>query len=219
MQLEADVAHLAKLLGGDAQLGVDFVNHGTRAARALIVHRGDFLFPAGRGIFLEDDDLGVLPAQLDHRTALRVELLHGQRNGIHFLHEFRADQRRDAAPAAACNEDTCKAVGDSYFALHPFQEFENLLRLLGIVALIIPPEDLVIGGIHDHRFNRGRADIQAHHESHALIQLRRHRLNYRRRDHRRRLGQIRQGDECAAGIAGVSSSAASARAAHGFSGA
>ena len=95
------VAHVAELFGRNAQLGVDLVDDRARAAGALIVHRGDLLLAAGLRIFLEDDDLGVLAAQFDHRAALGIELLDGQRDGVHFLHELGADQGSDAAAAAA----------------------------------------------------------------------------------------------------------------------
>ena len=89
--LRPRVAHLAKLVGGNPQLGVDLVDDRARAAGALVVHRGNFLLAAGFGIFLEDDDLGVLAAQFDDRAALRIQLLDGQRNGVHFLHELGAE--------------------------------------------------------------------------------------------------------------------------------
>ena len=43
----SDVAHLAELFGGNAQLGVDLVDDGARAAGALVVHRRNFLLAAG----------------------------------------------------------------------------------------------------------------------------------------------------------------------------
>ena len=72
MQLDALVAHLAELFGGNAQLGVDLVDDRAGAAGALVVHRRNLLLAAGLRVLLEDDDLGVLAAQLDHRAALRV---------------------------------------------------------------------------------------------------------------------------------------------------
>ena len=46
MQLDALVAHLAELLGGNAQLGVDLVDDRARAAGALVVHRRHLLLAA-----------------------------------------------------------------------------------------------------------------------------------------------------------------------------
>ena len=44
------------------------------------------------------------------------------------------------------------------------QKFEHLLGLLGIVALVILPENLVGGGVDHHGFHRGRADVHADEE-------------------------------------------------------
>ena len=125
MQLDADIAHLAKLVGGDVQLGVDLVDDGAGAAGALVVHRRDLLLAAGVGIFLEDDDLGVLAAQFDDRAALGVELLDRERHGVDFLHELGADQRGNAAATAAGNENAAVAADDADFLFHALEEFEN----------------------------------------------------------------------------------------------
>ena len=94
MQLHALVAHLAKLLGGNAQLGVDLIDDRAGAAGALIVHRRNLLLAAGLRVLLEDDDLGVLAAQLDHRSAFGIQPLHGERNRVDFLHELGAQKLR-----------------------------------------------------------------------------------------------------------------------------
>ena len=52
---------------------------------------GHLLLAAGLGVFLEDDDLGVLAAELDHRAALGVQLLDRQRDRVDFLHELGAE--------------------------------------------------------------------------------------------------------------------------------
>jgi hypothetical protein len=80
--------------------------------------------------------------------------------------------------------------------------------------LIIPPEDLVVGGIYYYGLDRSRANVKADHETHALIQPRCNRFHHRRRRRYNRLRETCQWDKCAAGVAGASSSAASARAAH-----
>src|ERR1019366_1358213 len=91
MQFDALIAHLAKLLGGNAQFGVDLVDDGAGAAGTLVVHRRHFLFAAGFRVGLEDDDLGVLAAQFDDAATLGVELFHGQRYRVDFLHELAAE--------------------------------------------------------------------------------------------------------------------------------
>ena len=91
VQLDAVVALQAQRFSGNLQLGIDLVDHRARAAGALIVHRRDlFLAPAFR-IVLENDDFGVLAAELNHRVNFRMHFLDCQRNGSHFLYELRAD--------------------------------------------------------------------------------------------------------------------------------
>ena len=50
------------------------------------------------------------------------------------------------------------------FRLEALQKFEDLLRLLGVVALIVLPENLVGSGVDHHGFHRGRADVHADEE-------------------------------------------------------
>ena len=66
MQLYIEVTHVAELFGGNFQLAVDLVDDGSGASGALVVHRGNLLLASCLGVFLEDDDFRVLPAQLDH---------------------------------------------------------------------------------------------------------------------------------------------------------
>ena len=165
MQLQPFVAHFAKLLGGNAQLGVDLVDDRACAARALIVHGRQLLLPARLRVFLEDDDFGVLAAQFDHRSAFRIQLFHGQRNGIHFLDEFRAQMLRHAVAARAGDEDA-RLVGLEAvdLGLDALQELQHFFRLLGVVTLVVRPHDLVRGLIHDHRFHGGRTHVHSDEE-------------------------------------------------------
>ena len=50
------------------------------------------------------------------------------------------------------------------FGLEALQELQHLFRLLGVVPLIILPEDLVRGGVDHHGFHRRRADVHADEE-------------------------------------------------------
>ena len=195
VQLDALVAHLAKLLGGDVQLGVDLVDDGAGAAGALVVHRGNFLLAAGVGIFLEDDDLGVLAAELDDRAALGVELFHRQGHGVHFLNELSPDQWRNAARTAAGDEHPRVAGDNADLLFHAGEELHYLLRLLGVVALVVRPEDLVVGRIDDHRFYRGRAYVQTHHQRRAFRHAHRRGFQHRRRWSNHRCGERAERDE------------------------
>ena len=50
---------------------------------------------------------------------------------------------------------------DADLGFHALQEFEGLLRLLGLVALVVLPEDLVSRCVDHDRLHRRRADIEA----------------------------------------------------------
>ncbi len=172
MQLLADVAHFAKLVGRNAQLGVDLVDHGAGAARALVVHRRQLLLFAGLRIFLEDDDLRVLTAEFDHRSALGIQLLDRERNGVHFLHELRADVLRQARSAGTGDEDAeifVRSVGQVLLDL--LQHLQHLFRLLGFVALVVSPENLVGFAVDHDDLHGRRADIGTHPE-HVVLFLR-----------------------------------------------
>ena len=164
MQLQPVVTHLAQVFGRDAQLGVDLVNDGAGSSGALVIHGRDLLFAAGLGVFLEDDDLGVLPAQLDHGTALGIQVLDRQRNGVHFLDELGANVGGDAAAARARDEDASLTGLDARVRFHALQELQAFFGLLGVVALVVAPDDVLRGQVNHHRLHRGRADVQANHQ-------------------------------------------------------
>src|SRR5690242_4067473 len=160
MQLQSLIAHLAELFARDAQLGIDLVDHGAGAAGALIVHRRDFLLAAGFGIFLEDDDLGVLAAKLDHAAAFGIHALHGQRDRVHFLDKLGAEKLGETVAAAARDEHARAGRVEAFdFSFEALAELEDLFGLLGVVPLVIAPEDLVAGGVDDDGFDRGRANV------------------------------------------------------------
>ncbi len=164
VQTQAVVAHFAQLLGGNAQLGVDLVDHRAGPARALVIHRGKLFLAASLRVFLEDDDLRVLPAQLDHRPAFRVQFLHRERDRVDFLYELRAQIPGHPVPAGAGDEDAAflrlEAVD---LGLESLEELERLLRLLGVVPLVIAPDDLVCERIGHHGLHRRGADVEPNH--------------------------------------------------------
>ena len=49
---------------------------------------------------------------------------------------------------------------DADFGFHAPQELQRLFRLLGFVALVVLPQNLVGRGIDHDRLHRGRADIE-----------------------------------------------------------
>ena len=161
VDLDARVPHVGKLVARDLQLRVDLVDDGARPAGALVVHRRDLLLLARLGVFFEDDDLGVLATELDDRTGLRIELLHCQADRVDFLDELRPDPRCDPPAPGAGDEDPEPVRGNREVRFDPRQELEDLLRLLGVVTLVIAPQDLVGGRVHDHRLDGGRSDIES----------------------------------------------------------
>ena len=155
MQLDANVALVAEVCCGNLQLGVDLVDDGAGTAGALVVHRRNLLLAAGVLVFLEDDDLRVLAAELDDGVDFGMELLDRERNRSDFLHELGADQVGQRAATRAGDEDAAIVRSDADFILHALEELEQLLRLLGLVALIILPDHLVGFGIDHDGFDRG----------------------------------------------------------------
>ncbi len=164
MELQPQVTHVAELLGRDAQLGVDLVDDCACTPCTLVIHGGVFLLPAGLWIFLEDNDFRVLSTKLDHRAALGIEMLDGERDGVHFLDELGTDQGRDAAATAAGEEHACFPGTDSGFDFHSVKEFQALLGLFGVVALVVAPDNLLGGSFHDNTLHCCRADIQSDHQ-------------------------------------------------------
>jgi hypothetical protein len=164
MELQADVAHVAELVARNAQLGIDLVDDRAGPARAFVVHRGDLLLLAGLRVFLEDDYLRVLPPELDHRPGFGVELLDGERDGVDFLNEFRADARRDAAAARARDEDSDVLVRDGELGFDALEKFEAFFRLFRVVPLIIAPDYFVAHRIDDDGLNGGGPHVQPYEE-------------------------------------------------------
>src|ERR1700752_4977674 len=96
---------MTQLLGRDAQFGIDLIDDGSSPPGALVVHARNFFLAAGLWVFFENDDLGVLSAQLYHGTDFGMQFFDGKGDGVHLLHEFGADQRRNAPASTAGNED------------------------------------------------------------------------------------------------------------------
>ena len=72
-----------------------------------------------------------------------MQLLDGERNRRDFLHELGADQVGQRAAARAGDEDAAVVRSNADFVLHALEEFQQLLRLLGLVALVVLPDHLV----------------------------------------------------------------------------
>src|SRR5262249_52877950 len=101
----------------------------------------------------------------DHGAALRIHALHSERNGVHFLNEFRAEILAQAVAARTGSKHArarCREALD--FGFEALQELKNLFGLFGVVTLIVLPENLVCCSVDDHGFNRGRPDVHADEE-------------------------------------------------------
>jgi hypothetical protein len=96
---------------------------------------------------------------LGHEAHVGMLLLDAGGDGDDFLDELAPDQRRDEPRAGAGEEDAIGPGGETGLDLHPPQELDDLLGLLGVVALIVLPGDLAI--LDDGGLDGGRADVDA----------------------------------------------------------
>ena len=176
MSVSANTPHLAatwcsrfvvevqarRTLRRDAGLDHALVDRGAGAGGALVVHRADRRLLTRLLVRLEDDDLRVLPAELDHRARVGLERLDGHRDRVDLLHELRAERLGERTGSRAGAEDAhrlTRHVGEGVTDAH--EEFEHDLRLARVMALVVAPQDLFGGGIdHDRLHGRG-ADVES----------------------------------------------------------
>ena len=174
VQLDSGVALIAKVLGRDLHLGVDLVDDCARAAGALVIHGGNLLLAPGVLVLFEDDDLGVLTAQFDHRIDFGMQLFDRQRDRGNFLNKLGANQIGQRASARTRDKDAAVVRRNADLVLHALEEFQQLLRLLGLVPLIVLPDHLVGIVGDDDRLHRGGAHVHADGVNHLAAGLRRH---------------------------------------------
>ena len=89
-----------------------------------------------------------------------MHLFYGERNCRDFLHELGADLFGDAAAARAGHEHAGVVAIDPDFFFHAAQKLQSLFRLLGFVALVILPQNLIGRRVNDGSFHCGRADVE-----------------------------------------------------------
>ncbi len=164
VDLQADVGEGAERVGRDLQLGGDLVDHHAGAAGALVVHR-DRLARPPLALLLEDDDLGVLPAELDDRAGVGVAPFDGQHDGRHFLHVARADELGVRGARDAGDEGSRLAARDAGLLLETRQHLEQLFGRAALVALVVPPDDLVGTRVDRHGLDGGGSGVEAEEES------------------------------------------------------
>lgn len=73
VESDAGVSLVAELVGGQLQLGVDLVDDRAGPAGALVIHGRDLFLAAALVVILENDDLGILPTEFDHRVHFGVK--------------------------------------------------------------------------------------------------------------------------------------------------
>ena len=127
------------------------VDEGAGAAGAGAVHA---LLQA----VAEEDDLGVLAAQLDDRVGAGVQGVHGLGRGVHLLHEIQA---------AGLGHAQSGGAGDGQFdllaavvPLDPVQDLAGLFAHLGKMALV-GAEKQMVRFVQHHHFDRGGTDVDA----------------------------------------------------------
>src|ERR1041385_6784345 len=89
-----------------------------------------------------------------------MKFFDSQRNCSYFLHELRAYLVGSPAAPRTSQEHASIVPVDPHFLLHSPQEFQRLLRLFGLVALIILPKNLITRRIHNDGLHRGGSDIK-----------------------------------------------------------
>ena len=164
VHLEADVGEGAERLGRDLQLGRDLVDDHAGPAGALVVHRHR-LARSPLALLLEDDDLGVLAAELDDRADVGVAAFDGQRDGRDFLDVMRADELGVGGARDAGDERPRLAARHAGLLLEARQHLEQLLGGTALVALVVPPHNLVGTRINRHGLDGGGAGVEAEEES------------------------------------------------------
>ena len=148
-----------KLLGGHPQQGGDLVNEGAGAAGAAAVHphvrggEGAVLF------FPEEDDLGILAAQLHGGAGFGVEGTDGGAVGHHFLDiaDLHLVGQGTAARAADC--DPHGQPGE--LLADGAQQVTEGPPLLGVVALVAAEQNLTGLPIGQDGLDGGGTNVEA----------------------------------------------------------
>ena len=169
MQLDSVISLLRQRFDWNFQLGVDLVNDRARTTGALVVHRWNLLLAAGLRVVFEDNDLGILSTEFNHRIDLGMEFLDGKGYRRDFLYELGSNLLRNSVPARPGHEHPGIAAVDTGLSFHPLQKLERLFRLLGFMALVVLPQNLVGLSVDHNCLDGGRADIKSDEEFCLLV--------------------------------------------------
>ena len=137
----------------------DLVDERARAAcaRAVHAHVGDGN-DARLVVALEEDHLGVLPAELDGAARLRVALLDRRRVGDDFLNVGDAELGCEVFAPRAAHREAAGAVGEALEDL-----FDDGLEAFDLVREVAPVgrvEDIMSLRVEDDGLRGGGADVQ-----------------------------------------------------------
>ena len=142
------------------------VDRGAGARRALVVHGGVGGLFARLAVRLEHDDLRVLPAELDDRADVRVQVLDRERDRVDLLDELPPRRRAQRTGAGAGEEHPPAAgrmVGEG--GKNRLEHRLDVLGLLRMVPLVVAPEDLLGGRVYDDGFDRRAANVHPYRET------------------------------------------------------
>ena len=150
-------AQLVQLVNRDAHQGGHLVDEGAGTAGAGAVH------PLLQGA-AEEDDLGVLAAQLDHRVGVGYVLVDGGGGGVHLLHKVNVRGLGHAQTGGAGDHDAHLLPGQ--LVTDGAQGLRRPLPGLGVVPLIGAEQQLVLFVQH-HHLDGGGADVNTDTKAHA----------------------------------------------------
>ena len=152
------LGRLVHLVGAHLEQGGHLVDEGTRAAGAAAVH-------AHFGAVGQEQDLGILAAQLDHAVCFRYKALDRHAGGEHLLHK-----RHTAAVGKAHTGRTGDAQqrfpAVQLFGIDAAQQLLRLFQNMTIMSFVCRIQQCIMF-IQHHAFDGGAADVKTY--SHVVF--------------------------------------------------
>lgn len=105
---------------------------------------------------MEENNLGILPAELDGGSRLWMQVFDSNRVGDHFLDKVNIKVIRYRLGAATAHGDP--EAGAGIAPIHEFEELAHTIGLLGQVTSIFREQKLTVG-IENSNLRRRRTDI------------------------------------------------------------
>ena len=138
----------------DVQQTGGLVDEGASAAGTVTVH-ADVRHP----VFVEEDHLAVLTANVNEGAGLRERLLHQGGGGNHLLHERESPQVGVAHAHRTGDGHLDHLLSETL--RHGFQHRLNGLAYIHVVPLVVGVKDFVVN-IQHHQFHRCGADVYSY---------------------------------------------------------